>query len=287
MEFPEQQKLTSSFAEPLDKGEKELEMQSKPGEDFEHAALVPQPETTITPQDKKDLQDTEGEKSPSIPFVHTFGTNLEDVKQNTEPSIAVPSIGLSAEPLAPKEQKDWFIEMPMESKKDEWGLAAPISPGPLTPMREKDVLEDIPRWEGKQFDSPMPSPFHGGSFTLPLDTTKNERVTEEPQPLPPLFFQPDDKASLQDTSGLATAKDTSRDEKPQEEKADSVVDVPVSEAATVPKDAPSPVVEGYVRESISGEEKDATNQEKKETSTPSRQEPTLTENEPQTKLEEK
>ncbi|XP_076406327.1 microtubule-associated protein 2 isoform X3 [Peromyscus maniculatus bairdii] len=284
MEFPEQQKLTSPFAEPLDKGEKELEMQSKPGEDFEHAALVPQPEPTVTPQDKKDLQGTEGEKSP---FAHTFGTNLEDIKQNTEPSIAVPSIGLSAEPLTPKEQKDWFIEMPMESKKDEWGLAAPISPGPLTPMREKDVLEDIPRWEGKQFDSPMPSPFHGGSFTLPLDTIKNERVTEEPQPLAPFFFQAADKTSLQDTSGLATAKDSSGDEKPQKDKADSVVDVPVSEAATIPKDAHGPVVEGYVTESVSGEEKGATNQEKKETWTPSRQEPTITENEPQTKLEEK
>ncbi|XP_052605674.1 microtubule-associated protein 2 isoform X8 [Peromyscus californicus insignis] len=284
MEFPEQQKLTSPFAEPLDKGEKELEMQSKPGEDFEHAALVPQPETTVTPQDKKDLQGTEGEKSP---FAHTFGTNLEDIKQNIEPSIAVPSIGLSAEPLTPKEQKDWFIEMPMESKKDEWGLAAPISPGPLTPMREKDVLEDIPRWEGKQFDSPMPSPFHGGSFTLPLDTIKNERVTEEPQPLAPFFFQAADKTSLQDTSGLATAKDSSEDEKPQKDKADNVVDVPVSEAATIPKDAHGPVVEGYVTESVSGEEKGATNQEKKETWTPSKQEPTITESEPQTKLEEK
>ncbi|XP_037066215.1 microtubule-associated protein 2 isoform X17 [Peromyscus leucopus] len=284
MEFPEQQKLTSPFAEPLDKGEKELEMQSKPGEDFEHAALVPQPEPTVTPQDKKDLQGTEGEKSP---FAHTFGTNLEDIKQNTEPSIAVPSIGLSAEPLTPKEQKDWFIEMPMESKKDEWGLAAPISPGPLTPMREKDVLEDIPRWEGKQFDSPMPSPFHGGSFALPLDTIKNERVTEEPQPLAPFFFQAADKTSLQDTSGLAMAKDSSGDEKPQKDKADSVVDVPVSEAATIPKDAHGPVVEGYVTESVSGEEKGAANQEKKETWTPSRQEPTITENEPQTKLEEK
>ncbi|KAL6052405.1 hypothetical protein STEG23_015792 [Scotinomys teguina] len=287
MEFPEQQKLTSSFAEPLDKGEKELEMQSKPGEDFEHAALVPQPETTITPQDRKDSQGTEGEKSPSIPFAHTFGTNLEDIKQNTEPSIAVPSIGLSAEPPAPKEQKDWFIEMPMESKKDEWGLAAPISPGPLTPMREKDVLEDIPRWEGKQFDSPMPSPFHGGSFTLPLDTIKNERVTEEPRPLPPLFFQPYDKTSLQDTSGLATVKDSSRDEKAQKVEADSVVDIPVSEAATIPKDAHSPVVEGYVRESVLGDEKGATNQEKKESWTPSRQEPTLPEDESQTMLEEK
>nr|XP_048315048.1 microtubule-associated protein 2 isoform X2 [Myodes glareolus] len=286
MEFPEPQNLASSFAEPLDKGEKELEMQSKPGEDFEHAALVPQPEITKTPQDKKDVQDMEGEKSPPVPFAHTFGTNLEDIKQNVEPSIAVPSIGLSAEPVAPKEQKDWFIEMPMESKKDEWGLAAPISPGPLTLMREKDMLEDIPRWEGKQFDSPMPSPFHGGSFTLPLDIIKNEKITEVPQPLAPVFFQPDDKTSLQDTSGLATAKDSSRDEELQKDKAGKA-DVPVSEAVTLPKDAHGPVGEGYIRESVSGEEKGTTNQEMKEASVPSGQEPTLTEDEPRTKLDEK
>ncbi|XP_051010136.1 microtubule-associated protein 2 isoform X12 [Acomys russatus] len=285
MEFPEQQKLPSSFAEPLDKGEKEFKMQSMPGEDFEHAALVPQPETTKIPHDKKDLEGTEGEKSPPISFAHTFGTNLEDVKQNPEASVAVPSIGLSAEPLAPKEQKDWFIQMPMESKKDEWGLAAPISPGPLTPMREKDVLEDIPRWEGKQFDSPMPSPFHGGSFTLPLDTMKSERVTEVARPFAPVFFQPDDKPSLQDTSGLATAKESSRDEELQD-RADKGADVPVSEAAALPKDVRSSVMEGYVRDVISGEEKSATNQEKRETSAPRGQELTLTENEPLTKLEE-
>ncbi|XP_060224505.1 microtubule-associated protein 2 isoform X25 [Meriones unguiculatus] len=284
MEFPEQQKLPSSFAEPLDKDEKEFKMQSKPGEDFEHTALVPQPETTKTPHDKKDIQGAEGEKSPTIPFAQTFGTNLEDIKQSPETSIAVPSIGLSAEP---KGQKDWFIEMPMESKKDEWGLAAPISPGPLTPMREKDVLEDIPRWEGKQFDSPMPSPFHSGSFTLPLDTMKNEGVAEVSRPFAPVFFQPDDKTSLQDTTGLATAKDSSRDEEPQKDSADKVVDVPVSEAATLPKDVHSPFLEGYVRDNVSGEEESITNQEKKETSTPSRQEPTLHENEPQTKLEDK
>ncbi|GAB1285049.1 Microtubule-associated protein [Apodemus speciosus] len=287
MEFPEQQKLPSSFAEPLDKGDTEFKMPSEPGEDFEHAALVPQPDTSKIPQDKKDLQGMEGEKLPPIPLAQTFGSNLEDIKQSTEPSIAVPSIGLSAEPLTPKEPKDWFIEMPMESKKDEWGLAAPISPGPLTPMREKDVLEDIPRWEGKQFDSPMPSPFHGGSFTLPVDTMKNERVTEGSLPFAPVFFQSDDKVSLQDTSGLATSKESSKDEEPQKDKADKVAGVPVSEATTLPGDVHTPVVEGYARETISGEEKGTTDQEKKETSAPSVQEPTLTEIEPQTKLEEK
>ncbi|XP_052049448.1 microtubule-associated protein 2 [Apodemus sylvaticus] len=287
MEFPEQQKLPSSFAEPLDKGEMEFKMPSKPGEDFEHAALVPQPDTSKIPQDKKDLQGLEGEKLPPIPFAQTFGTNVEDIKQSTEPSIAVPSIGLSAEPLTPKEPKDWFIEMPMESKKDEWGLAAPISPGPLTPMREKDVLEDIPRWEGKQFDSPMPSPFHGGSFTLPVDTMKNERVTEGSLPFAPVFFQSDDKVSLQDTSVLTTSKESSKDEEPQKDKADKVADVPVSEATTLPGDVHTAGVEGYARETISGEEKGTTDQEKKETSAPSVQEPTLTETEPQTKLEDK
>lgn len=287
MEFPEQQKMPSPFAEPLDKGVTEFKMPREPGEDSEHAALVPQPDTSKIPQDKKDLQGMEGEKSPPIPLAQTFGSNLEDIKQSTEPSIAVPSIGLSAEPLTPKEPKDWFIEMPMESKKDEWGLAAPISPGPLTPMREKDVLEDIPRWEGKQFDSPMPSPFHGGSFTLPVDTMKNERVTEGSLPFAPVFFQSDDKVSLQDTSGLATSKESSKDEEPQKDKADKVVGVPVSEAITLPGDVHTPVMEGYARETISGEEKGTTDQEKKETSAPSVQEPTLTEIAPQTKLEEK
>ncbi|XP_029332801.1 microtubule-associated protein 2 isoform X2 [Mus caroli] len=285
MEFPEQQKFPSSFAEPLDKGEMEFKMPSKPGEDFEHAALVP--DTSKTPQDKKDLQGMEGEKLPPTPFAQTFGTNLEDRKQSTEPSISMPSIGLSAEPSAPKEPKDWFIEMPTESKKDEWGLAAPISPGPLTPMREKDVLEDIPRWEGKQFDSPMPSPFHGGSFTLPLDTMKNERVSEGPRPFAPIFFQSDDKVSLQDPSALATSKESSKDEEPQKDKADKMADVSISEVTTLLGNVHSPVVEGYVGENISGEDKVTTNQEKKETSVPSVQEPTLTETEPQTKLEEK
>uniref|UniRef100_A0A2K6V8P5 Microtubule associated protein 2 n=1 Tax=Saimiri boliviensis boliviensis TaxID=39432 RepID=A0A2K6V8P5_SAIBB len=169
MEFHDQQELTPSAAEPLDKKEKESEKQSKPGEDLKHAALVSQPETTKTYPDEKDMQGTEEEKAPLALFGHTLVANLEDMKQKTEPSLVVPGIDLPKEPSTPKEQKDWFIEMPTEAKKDEWGLVAPVSPGPLTPMREKDVFDDIPKWEGKQFDSPMPSPFQGGSFTLPLD----------------------------------------------------------------------------------------------------------------------
>ncbi|XP_008844449.1 microtubule-associated protein 2 isoform X11 [Nannospalax galili] len=286
MEFHVQQEVTPSTAEPLDKKEKESTMQSKPGEDLKHAALVPQPETTETSCDQKDLQGTEGEKSPPILFGHALGASLEDVKQNTEPSLVVPDIGLSTQHPAPKEQKDWFIEMPMESKKNEWGLAAPISPGPLTPMREKDVLEDIPRWEGRQFDSPMPSPFQGGSFTLPLDTIRNERVTEV-SPFAPLLFQPDDKISLQDTSGLPTAKDSFKAEEPPKEKPDIVEGAPVSEAVTLEKDVHDPVMEEYIIEEVLGEEKGTINQEKKETSAPSAQETTVTESEPQPKLEEK
>ena len=166
MEFHDQQELTPSPAEPLDKKEEEPETQRKPGEDLKHAALVSQLETTKTSPDKKDAQGTEEEKAPPTLFGHTLGASLEDTKPKTEPSLVVPDIGLPAEPTAAKEQKDWFIQMPTEAKKDEWGLVAPVSPGPLTPMKEKDVLEDIPKWEGKQFDSPMPSPFQGGSFTL-------------------------------------------------------------------------------------------------------------------------
>ncbi|XP_034491577.1 microtubule-associated protein 2 isoform X1 [Marmota flaviventris] len=287
MEFPDQQALTPSTAEPSDQKEKESKTQSKPGEDLKHAALVPQPETTEISSEIKDMQRTEGDEVPPALFGHPLGDSLEDIKQKTEPSLVVPGIGLSAEPPAPKEQKDWFIEMPMETKKDEWGLAAPISPGPLTPMREKDVLEDIPRWEGKQFDSPMPSPFQAGSFTLPVDVMKNEIVTEA-TPFAPVLLQPDDKKSLQETSGPATAKDSSDVEEPQKDKPDKMAETPASEAIpSSPRDAHFPVVEESVIEKIFGEEGEGIKQEKKETFTPFGQEPTLFEKEPQPKHEDK
>ncbi|XP_077927393.1 microtubule-associated protein 2 isoform X11 [Halichoerus grypus] len=283
MEFHDQQDLTPSPAEPLDKKDKESEKQSKPGEDLKHAALVSQPETTKISPDKKDMQGPEEEKAPPTLFGHTLGAGLEDTKQKTEPSPVVPGIGFSAEPPAPKEQKDWFIEMPTEAKKDEWGLAAPISPGPLTPMKGKDVLEDIPRWEGKQFDSPMPSPFQAGSFTLPLDVMKNEIVAEA-SPFAPALLQPDDKKSLEETSGPATAKDSFKAEEPHEDKPDKMAEAPAPEAFTLPKDAHIPTVEECVPEKVLGEEKGAIKQEsaqKKE------QEVTLTEKESPLKLEEK
>ncbi|XP_045414576.1 microtubule-associated protein 2 isoform X3 [Lemur catta] len=288
MEFQDQQELTPSTAEPLDKKEKESEKQSKPGEDLKHAALVSQPETTQTYPDKKDMQGTEEEKASPALFEHTLIASLEDMTQKTEPSLAVPGIDLPAEPLAPKEQKDWFIEMPMEAKKDEWGLVAPISPGPLTPMREKDVFEDIPKWEGKQFDSPMPSPFQGGTFTLPLDVMKSEVITET-SPFAPAFLQPDDKKSVQETGGPATAKDSSKAEEPHKDKTDRMAEAPASEAITLPKDAHIPAVEESVMEKIFGGEIGAVSQEsvqKKDTFPPSGLEPTLTEKEPQLKLEE-
>nr|XP_040150773.1 microtubule-associated protein 2 isoform X18 [Ictidomys tridecemlineatus] len=287
MEFPDQQALTPSTAEPSDQKEKESKTQSKPGEDLKHAALVPQPETTKISSEIKDMQRTEGDEVPPALFGHPLGDSLEDIKQKTEPSLVVPGIGLSSEPPAPKEQKDWFIEMPMETKKDEWGLAAPISPGPLTPMREKDVLEDIPRWEGKQFDSPMPSPFQAGSFTLPVDVMKNEIVTEA-TPFAPVLLQPDDKKSLQETSGPATAKDSSDVEEPQKVKPDKMAETPASEAIpSSPRDAHFPVVEESVIEKIFREEGEVIKQEKKETFTPFGQEPTLFEKEPQPKHEDK
>nr|XP_020143841.1 microtubule-associated protein 2 isoform X14 [Microcebus murinus] len=289
MEFQDQQELTPSTAEPLDKKEKESEKQSKPGEDFKHAALVSQPETTKTYPDKKDMQGTEEEKVSPALFGHTLFTSLEDTTQKTEPSLVVPGIDLPVQPPAPKQQKDWFIEMPMEAKKDEWGLVAPISPGPLTPMREKDVFEDIPKWEGRQFDSPMPSPFQAGSFTLPVDVMKSEVITET-SPFAPAFFQPDDKKSVQETSGPPTAKDSSKVEEPHKDTTDRMAEAPVSEAIALPKDAHIPVVEESIMEKIFGGEIGAINQEsvqKKDTSIPSGPEPTLTEKEPQLKLEEK
>ncbi|XP_068400651.1 microtubule-associated protein 2 isoform X2 [Eschrichtius robustus] len=288
MEFHDQQELTPSPAEPLDKKEKESEKESKPGEDLQHAALVSQPETTKTSPDKKDMQDTEEEKVPPTLFGHTLGASLEDTKQKTEPSLVVPDIGLPAEPSAAKEQKDWFIQMPMEAKKDEWGLVAPVSPGPLTPMKEKDVLEDIPKWEGKQFDSPMPSPFQGGSFTLPLDVTKNDIVAAT-SPFAPALLQPDDKKSLEETGSPATAKDSSKVEEPHKDQPDKMAEAPASEAVTSPKDAHISIVEDYGLEKGLGEEKGAIKQESvriKETPTFSEQESVLTEKEPHLKLEE-
>ncbi|XP_047399424.1 microtubule-associated protein 2 isoform X3 [Sciurus carolinensis] len=285
MEFPDQQALTPSTAEPSDQKEKESKTQSKPGEDLQHAALVPEPETTKISSEKKDMQGTEGDEAPAALFGHPLGDSLEDMKQKAEPSLVVPGIGLPAEPPAPKEQKDWFIEMPMETKKDEWGLAAPISPGPLTPMREKDVFEDIPRWEGKQFDSPMPSPFQVGSFTLPVDVMKNEIVTQA-TPFAPVLLQPDDKKSLQETSGPTTAKDISKVEEPHKDTPDKMAETPASEAIPLPRDVHIPVVEGSVMEKIWGEEEEGIKQEKEETSTPIGQEPTLSEKEPQPKHED-
>ncbi|XP_057359589.1 microtubule-associated protein 2 isoform X5 [Manis pentadactyla] len=289
MELHDQQELTPSPAEPLDLKEKESEKQSKPGEDLKHAALVSQPETTQTSPDKKDVQGTEEEQVPPSLLGHTVSVGLEEMKQKTEPSFVVPGIGLPAELPAPKGQKDWFIEMPMEAKKDEWGLVAPITPGPLTPMKGKDVLGDIPKWEGKQFDSPMPSPFHGGSFTLPLDVMRNEMVAEA-SPFVPTLLQPSGIKSVEETSGPVTAKESSEAEASCKDKPEEMAEAPASEAIAPPKDAHVLTVEEYIPEKVLGEEKGAVQQEsvqKKETSTLSEQEATLTEKEPQLKREEK
>ncbi|KAF4014160.1 hypothetical protein G4228_005368 [Cervus hanglu yarkandensis] len=288
MEFHDQQELTPSPAEPLDKKEKEPETESKPGEDLKHAALVSQLETTKTSPDKKDVQGPEEEKAPPTLFGHTLGASLEETKPKTEPSLVVPDIGLPAEPTAAKEQKDWFIQMPTEAKKDEWGLVAPVSPGPLTPMKEKDVLEDIPKWEGKQFDSPMPSPFQGGSFTLPFDISKTEIVAAA-SPFAPALLQPDDQKSLEETGSPATAKDSSKVEEPQKDQPDKIAEAPASEAVAAPKDAHVSIVEECVPEKVSEEEKGMIKEESvqiKETPTLSGQESTLPEMEPHLKLEE-
>ncbi|XP_054441708.1 microtubule-associated protein 2 isoform X19 [Pteronotus mesoamericanus] len=289
MEFHDQQELTPSLAEPLDKKEKESEKQSKPGEDLKHAALVSQPETTKTSPDNNDRQGSGEGRAPLTLFGHTLGGGLDDSKQKTEPGLVAPGISLLAGTPTPKEQKDWFIEMPMETKKDEWGLAAPISPGPLTPMKKKDVFEDIPKWEGRQFDSPMPSPFQGGSFTLPVDVMKNDIIAEA-SPLAPALLQPDDKKSVEETSGPVTDKDISKVEEPHVDKPNKMAETPASEAVSSPKDAPTAVVEERVSEKVLGEEKGATKQEsvqKRETSALGGQGSSITEKKSQLKLEEK
>ncbi|KAM8789804.1 microtubule-associated protein 2 isoform 3-T3 [Rhynchonycteris naso] len=280
MEFHDQQELTPSLAEPLDKKEKASEKQSKPGEDLKHAALGSQPETTKTSPDKKDRHGREEGRVVLTLFEHTLGAGLEDSKQKAEPSKVVPGIGLTAETPVPKEQKDWFIEMPMEAKKDEWGLVTPISPGPLTPMK-KDVFEDIPKWEGKQFDSPMPSPFQSGNFTLPLDVMKNEIVAEA-SPFAAALLEPDDKKSLEESSGPVIGKNISEVE-PHKDKPYKIAEVPASEAITSPKDAHIPIVEGYISEEVVGEEKGAI----KQLFVLSGQESSLTKKESLLKLEEK
>ncbi|KAM5325905.1 microtubule-associated protein 2 isoform 16-T18 [Glossophaga mutica] len=278
MEFHDHQELTPSLAEPFDKKEKESEKQSQPGEDLKHAALVSLPETTKTSPDNKDRQGTEEGRAPLTLFGHTPGAGLDDAKQKTELGPVVPGIGLLAETPTSKEQKDWFIEMPMETKRDEWGLAAPISPGPLTPMKKKDVFEDIPKWEGKQFDSPMPSPFQGGSFTLPVDVMRNDIVAEA-SPLAPALLQSDDRKSVEETSGPVTAKDLFKVEEPHKDKPHKMAE-----------DAHFAVVEECVPEKVLGEGKGAIEQEsvqKGEMSSLGGQESSVTEKEPQLKLEEK
>ncbi|XP_049640038.1 microtubule-associated protein 2 isoform X4 [Suncus etruscus] len=252
MDFQDTQELTPSTNEPLGKKEPKSEKESKPGEDLKHAALVSQPETTTTSLDKMDIQATKEEKTHSPLFGQTFGASLEDMKAKTEPCPVMPGIGLSAEPLTPKEQKDWFIEMPMEAKKDEWGLAAPVSPGPMTPLKEKDVLENIPKWEGKQFDSPMPSPFQCGNFTLPLGVIKNEIVAGS-SPFASALLQLEEKKFPQETSDLAAAKF----EALYKNEPDKMAVAPISEAMSSHKDSNIPIVEEYIPEKILKEEKGA------------------------------
>ncbi|KAM6178655.1 microtubule-associated protein 2 isoform 8-T8 [Rhynchocyon petersi] len=289
MEFPDQLELSPPSTEPLDNKTAESEKPSKPGEDLTLAALVSQPETTKTSPDEKDMQGQQEDKvSPSL-FEHTLVTDAEDFKQKAEPSLVAPGLGGPAEPSTQKEQKDWFIEMPTEAKKDEWGLVAPTSPVPLTPMKEKDVLEDIPKWEGKQFDSPMPSPFQSGNFTLPFDVMKNQIVATA-SPFAPVLLQPDNIKSLEEASGPETAKDTSKDEEPLKDKADKLAETPDVVAITSPKDAHFPTMEECIPEKVSAEERGAVieeNVQKKETSILGGQEHVFTEKETQLQFEEK
>ncbi|XP_075385681.1 microtubule-associated protein 2 isoform X4 [Tenrec ecaudatus] len=290
MESQEQHELSPPTTEPLDTKAKEAEKPSKPGEDPKHAALVSQPETTATSTGGKDGQGEEEEdKAPPSLFGHTLDAASEDFKQKTDLSSPVPGIGFFAESPTQKEQKDWFIDMPMEAKKDEWGLAAPISPGPLTPMKVKDMLEDIPKWEGKQFDSPMPSPFQGGNFTLPLDIMKNQMVAEA-SPFAPVLLQPDNKKSLDEASGPESANDTSNVEESLKDKPDQRVEAPASVAIPSPEGTHIPVVEERTTEKVPEEERGATIEasgQKGEPSTSGGDKPSLTEMEPQLQHEAK
>ncbi|XP_045153208.1 microtubule-associated protein 2 isoform X22 [Echinops telfairi] len=289
MESHDQHELSPSTTEPLDTKAKEAEKQSKPGEDPKHAALVSQPETTGTSPGGKDGQEQEEEdRAPPSLCGHTLDAAPEDFQQKTDLSSPVPGIGFFAESPTQKEQKDWFINMPTEAKRDEWGLAAPISPGPLTPMKVKDMLEDLPKWEGKQFDSPMPSPFQGGHFTLPLDILKNQ-MSAEASPFAPVLLQPDNKKSLEEASGPESANDTSNVEESLKDKPDQLAETPASVAIPSPEDTHI-LVEERTTENVPEEEREATIEasgQKRGPSTSSGDKPILPETEPQLQHEEK
>lgn len=148
--------------------------------------------------------------------------------------------------------------MSIEVKKDEWRLVVFVFFGFLIFMKEKDVFEDIFKWEGKQFDFFMSSFFQGGSFIFFLDVMKNEIVVEV------LFFvfvllQLDDKKFLEEISGLVSVKDSFIVEEFYKDKFDKMVEVLVLEVVILFKDIYILIVDECVLEKVLEEEKGVIN----------------------------
>ncbi|KAH0507388.1 Microtubule-associated protein 2 [Microtus ochrogaster] len=301
------------------KGEQEKEAQQKdqsaalPLAAEETAHLPPSPPPSPASEQAVAVEEDEGAEDRVSPL-HRFPSH-EPARSGERRRLLAPSISVSVPEEDPYNSDEEYYEHPLFSS--EWTSVLPrgtaqSAEGHLD--QEKDetlkgaMAEDrkpaaLP---GKEHGAAKPSDYPQGLSEGQVESSAEAQIVPEDSALAgapyeksvkevtevasdvkiPSSIKEDDKTSLPDTSDLATANDSSRDEEPQKDKADKA-DVPVSEAATLPKDAHDPVGEGDIRESVSGEEKGTTNQEIKETSILSGQEPTLTEDEPHTKLDEK
>ncbi|XP_072473543.1 microtubule-associated protein 2 isoform X2 [Notamacropus eugenii] len=288
MEFPEQG-AGPLTVEPLDKKEKETEKGSKPAELPKHDALVTQPAQPET-ADQKDVHGKQDGKAPLTPFEQTFGEELEYMQQKSEPIPSEPDVGFPTETVFQKEQKDLSIEVP----KEEWSTYSQLSPGPLTSMKERYEVEEIPKWAEKHLDSPKPSPFGSVSFPLPSepkadfsDATKDKLVSETPE-----TPKPEDKKPKVESSGPQIAKEIPKDEQNLMEKTLKAEETTTSTEIKLSIEADKPTVAESPIKKISsvGEEKDVIKQEsedKKEPCTSNGQKSTLFDSELHPKSEEK
>ncbi|XP_074154972.1 microtubule-associated protein 2 isoform X27 [Sminthopsis crassicaudata] len=291
MEFHEQQGTGPLTGEPLDKKEKESEKGSKPAGLPKHDALVAQP---APPIDKKDIHHKEDGKVPLTPFEQTFGEELEYMQQKSEPIAVALDVDFPSETVFQKEQKDLSTEVP----KDEWSTYSQLSPGPLTPMKEKYEVQEIPKWDGKRLDSPRPTPFGSMSFSLPsepkadLSDATKDKLESKALPSTTEELKPEDKKPKEEVSSSQIAKEIPKDEQIHMEKTLKAEETTASMEITVSVKAEKPTVTESPIEKIPsvGEEKDVIKQEseqKKEPCTFNGQKSTLFDSELYPKPEEK